>query len=139
MSVQRSGFFKAINETLFFTPNKVIVARTSGGPGALFGALGVALQELERLKKEKKYLELSSEEILKSDKNNFEISNSAISKIELKKFGKGAKIHITTDKKKHKWYVRPMKNKLFGTAASEIDDNAKMLQPIFGDILSVKR
>jgi hypothetical protein len=44
--VIKPAFGRTFNENLFFTPDKVIVARTSGtgGVGILFGAVGGAIQ-----------------------------------------------------------------------------------------------
>jgi hypothetical protein len=45
IEVMRPAFPRVINETLFFTPDRVIVAKTSSsGIGMLFGAVGAGIE-----------------------------------------------------------------------------------------------
>ena len=139
--VFRPAFARQIYEDLFLTPDRVIVARTSGGIGGmLFGAVGGAIEGVisayREKKKEKGYLELPLEDVLKADKNNFAIPKSEITKVELKKFGRGAKINIITSKKKHKWYAAGLIPEKKGV---KLEDYENILRPVFGDKLSVKK
>lgn len=139
ISVFRPAFMRQISEILFFTSARTIVARAgSGGIGMMFGAVGATAEAVitaRKVKKiEKEHHKFSVEDILKADKNNYGIPNSEIEKVELKKFGRGAKLHIKTRKKygKTKWYAR-------GAWKDVGEKYENMLRPIFGDRLSVKK
>jgi len=139
--VNRPAFARTITETLFFTPDRVIVARTSGGfGGMLFGVIGAGIEAAitarKGKKKEKEYLELSLESVLKADKNNFAIPNSEVTKIELKS---RRRFHITTSKKKHEWYAGPILPEEKGKKVRYPEDYEDILRPVFGDKLSVKK
>ena len=65
IDVIRPAFGRTINEHLVFTPDRVIVARLSGGfGGMMFGAIGAGIEAViqihEAKKKAKEYLELIS-------------------------------------------------------------------------------
>lgn len=134
MRVFRSGWSGTIHEELFLTTDRVIVAR-SGKGGELFGAIGAAVQWFRGRKKGEKLEKLILEDVLKADKNNFAIPNSEIREVKLKKFGRGAKIHILTNKKKHEWYAGgiPDKEKV------KLEDYESILQRAFPEKLSVSK
>ena len=146
--VRRPSFARTIGETLYFTSDRVIVARTySSGLKGMIPGVGVAITLKDARKAEKKaegILELP-EGILKAHKDNYAIPNSEITKVELKKYGKyGAKIHITTSKKKHKWYhLQYGETKEGKTIKLEFreysSDLENILRQAFGDKLSVKK
>jgi hypothetical protein len=139
IGVFRPAFARQISETLYFTLDRTVVARTSSGKGGmLFGAVGAGieagLQHREAKKKGELYSKLSFEDILKADKNNYAIPNSEITEVELKKYGRGTKLNIKTSKKygKTKWYV--------GGAWKDVGEKYEnMLRPIFKDRLIVKK
>jgi len=144
IKVFRPAFMRQIHENLYFTLDRTVVARTSGGKGRmLFGAVGGAIegaiQYQEAKKKGEQYSQLSLEDILKADKNNYAISNSEITEVELKKFGKGTKLNIKTSTKhgramygETKWYVE-------GAWKDIGEKHENMLRPIFKDRLIVKK
>jgi hypothetical protein len=143
--VFRPAFMRQIYETVYFAPDRTVVARTSGGKGGmLFGAVGGAiegaLQYEEAKKKGERYSKLSLEDILKADKNSYAIPNSEIIEVELKKFGRGTKLNIKTSQKhgrsmygEAKWYVSEGAWKDIG------EKYENMLRPIFKDRLIVKK
>jgi hypothetical protein len=115
--VNRTALFgRTIGEILFFTRDRVIIARTEGegsGIGVLFGAVGAPTEaaiaarkkkkkDFFEIAKEGKFFELHPEDILKSNKHNYAILNSEITKVERK--GR-LRFHIKTSKKTHKWYA----------------------------------
>ncbi len=142
INLNRPAFARMVRETLFVTPDRLIVAKTSGkGFGVMFGAGGALYDQLvtEKKAKEKgeKLAEISPEDILKSDENNYAIPNADIQKIEVKS---RARFHITTTKKKHKWYLLAKKMEWTKTSIHEdIENLENILRPIFGDKLSVKK
>ncbi|MCK4474748.1 50S ribosomal protein L32, partial [Candidatus Bathyarchaeota archaeon] len=91
---------------LYFTPNRVIVAKTAGFPwlwaillvGILLGAL---IRSRRAKKKFKELSELSSQSILTADKKNFGILYPDITRVEVKK----NKIIILTNREKHKFGI----------------------------------
>lgn len=109
---------------LYFTSNRVIVAKTAGPPslviivvlvllGLLFGIGGltgavifgviVAMVTAKRAGKKFKELgKLSAESILRADKKNFGIPYPEITRVEMKK----NKIIILTNREKHKFGIR---------------------------------
>jgi len=121
-------------EFLLITPDKVIVARPLEKHVSIVTPIELPLEAT------------AVKRILKVIKT---IPNSEITKVELKKsWLSGAKIHITTTKKKYKWHIKPTtahtraeglltKSKLLMKAKLEYYEN--MLRPIFGDKLSVKK
>lgn len=144
--LQRPALARTITETLFITPDRIVVARTSGGKGgviggllggAIGGAVGGVMQARDAKKKTEQYSQISLESILKADKNNYAIPNTDVEKIEIKSRNR---FHITTTKEQHKWYLSP---KEAGWTTSSIKEDIKnlenILRPIFGDRLSVEK
>ena len=135
IGVMRPAFARTIYETLFFTPDRVIVARTSGGLGTLFGGIGAGIEAYRGAKKAEEMRKLSLESVLTADKHNYAISNSEITKVELRKKWTGIKINIETKDKTGKWTCTgiPEKKKV------KLEDYENILRPVFGDKLSVKK
>jgi len=137
--LERPALARRITETLFVTPDRIVVARTSGGllGSAIGGAVGRVMQAQEAKKKTEQYSQISLESILKADKNNYAIPNADIQKIEIKSRNR---FHITTTKEQHKWYLSPKET---GWTTSSIKEDIKnlesILRPIFGDKLSVEK
>jgi len=135
IQVLKTGF-RSANQILFVTPDRVIVARKSGASGGLFGVIGIAIQASKGKKREKEYLELSPEDVLKADKKNFALPNSEIREVELKCGGGNlVELKIITSEKKHKWLVLPFEVK----KEQRTEDCENILRPVFGDRLSVKK
>lgn len=144
VKVVRTGFYSTTYETLYFTPDRTVVARIGGGGksmaigGLLGGALGAgiagAMQGREAKKKGEQYSKVSLESILKADKNNYAIPHSEITEVELKKDWRSIGLNIKTSKKhgETKWHVFEEKWK----DASERYES--MLRPVFKDRLIVK-
>jgi len=145
----RPALARIIHETLYFTPDRTIVARLSGGKGgviggllggAVGGAIGGVLQQREAKKKEEQYSKVSLESILKADKNNYAIPNSEITEVELKKSGKGTKLNIKTSQKHGKSMYGETKWHVFEGAWKDVGQRYEnMLRPIFKDRLIVKK
>jgi len=141
IEANRPAFMRTIRETLFFTSDKVIVARTSGSSGVMFGAIGAIYDSITTTKKAEKMLELPLEDVLKAHKDNYAIPNSEITRVELKS---RMRLNIITSKDKHKWYGGGLSRDLILPEKKEKkvrypEDYGNMLRPIFGDKLSVKK
>jgi len=94
---------------LYFTPKRVIVAKTAGVPWiwvlvSLF--IGALIRGRRAKKRFKELSELSSESILTADKKNFGILYLDITRVEMKKGTFRSKIEIIlTSREKHKFYI----------------------------------
>ena len=120
-----------IYEALYFTSDKVIVARTATGFQMSWG-VGDSIKGWHKSKEqEEKMDDFSVEELLSSDQNNFAILYDKIVKVELKKFGKGAFISVIANGEKYHWTVRGIP----GIKNPKIEDLEKILQPIFQEKL----
>jgi hypothetical protein len=131
--------YGSVREILYFTTDRMVVARISGGKGGvLFGAVGGAIegvqQQKEAEKKGEQYNKLSLEDILKADKNNYAVPNSEIIEVELKKDWRAISLNIKTTKKygETKWHIEG----LWNDAGEEYGN---MLRPIFAEKLIVKK
>jgi hypothetical protein len=118
------------NEALFFTSNRVVVARlvgtaTSWGlAAALGGIFGTIAESKMRDKKLNELRKLSPESILTDNKKNFAIPYTEITEVEL-----GKKLKITAGG----WHVHK-----FGLLKSkERESYANTLRPVLGDKLVV--
>ncbi len=101
---------------LYFTPNRVIVAKTGGSAGWLFGAIGAAAEAYRETKKREELKKLSPESVLKADKNNFAIPYSSILRVEMKKKGIFGSICVIADQK----FGRDMKKKKDKTIGRDV-------------------
>ena len=135
-----------IYEHLFITPDRVIVARAAAGPPWFTPPVIDLAMDFYNIfykskKAEKGYLELPLEDVLKADKNNYAIPNSEIIKVELKKWGGGSKINITTNKKTHKWFAAGLISdpEDYENILYKFEDYENILQLAFLDKLSVKK
>jgi hypothetical protein len=123
--------WRQIYEALYFTSDKVIVVRTATGAQWDYGGSGMVRGWYKAKEQEESMDDLSVEELLSTDINNFAIAYDKIEKVELKKFGKGALINVTTNGKKYHWTVRGIP----GIKNPRIEDLEKILRPIFQEKL----
>jgi hypothetical protein len=130
ISVLRLVWFTTLFEELCFTADEVIVV----GTGSIYGR-GGALESYRANKKAEKLAELSEEDLLETSIINLIIPKEEIKKVELIKFVRGARINITTNEKKYKWFVRGIP----GETSPKIEDYERILQPIFLDKLTVSK
>ena len=130
---------------LFFSSNRLIVAKTVGGKWrfalASFGVWGEDAADSRAKQKAEKLRELSPESILKADKNNFAIPYSDITKVEMKKGGRmrGSKLKVFTDTKKYDFRIFS-KRALAGFVYrehKEIEDQVNLVRSVLSDRLSV--
>ena len=122
---------RQIYEALYFTSDKVIVARTATGFQMGWGAID-SIRGWNKAKEQEESMDaFSVEELLSSDQNNFAIAYDKIEKVELKKFGKGAFINVIANGKKYHWTVRGIP----GIKNPTIEDLEKILRPIFPEKL----
>ena len=127
--------WRQIYEALYFASDKVIVVRTATGAQWDYGGSGMVRGWYKAKEQEEIMEDFSVEELLSSDQNNFAISYDKIEKVELKKFGKGALINVTTNGKKYRWTLRGIP----GIKSPQIEDLEKILQPIFQEKLVKSR
>ncbi len=138
--VIRPAFMRIINETLYFTPERTVVARTSGGKsGMLLGAVGGVLQYEEAKKKGERYNQLSLEDVLRADKNSYAIPTSEVTEVELKKYGKVAKINMKTSSQHGKSMYGETKWQTLEPWKDTGEKLENMLRTIFRDKLIVKK
>ncbi|MCX6672101.1 MAG: hypothetical protein NTX92_09305 [Euryarchaeota archaeon] len=114
MSEEIKGFFKgeynAKMYALYFTTNRLIVAKTASGLalGVAFGMIGRSIAKRSGNKRSESLGELSPDSILSADKQNYDIPYSAISTVEMKKPSMISKCVLriyTTDNKKHQFLL----------------------------------
>lgn len=118
-------------EALYFTADKVIVARTATGFRLKWGAVDAITGYYMAKQQEETMENLSVEEVLNSDENNFAIPYSQIEEIKLKGFLGVAKIKLAANGQKYGWDVRgiPHQDKY------KISDVERILSPIFKEKL----
>lgn len=102
------------NINLFFTSNRVIVAKT-GNTFAwqyAFGAVGGIIEKKAIQKRSEEMKKLSVESILTADKKNFDIPYIEVNKVEMKKPGmlSGGIIKIFTNTKKYQFVLQNKKS-----------------------------
>ena len=99
ISVMRRTVDTNIFESLYLTKDKVLVLRMSKG-GFLGWGTGNAILAWHRANDQDKYLaKISPDELPKLNEDDYIIPFSEITKVELKKYGRGAIINITTNEK----------------------------------------
>jgi len=123
-----------VQESLIFTPERVIVARKSTRlPYFTAGAHTDISDILEDLLKT-----MDIESILRSDKHNFAIFNSEIRKVELKASHSDMDVwidlNIITSEKKYKWHDLGIHQR----KGTRLEDYEEMLRSAFGDKLFVR-
>ena len=101
-------------EALFFTSNRVIIARTGGTASRVamqsaLGTLGMLAQQRREAKKKEELSKLTPESILSADKKNFGIPYEEITKVEFFKKMLWRKVRITTGTGKYEYYVAESK------------------------------
>ncbi|UCB60990.1 MAG: hypothetical protein JSW72_02745 [Candidatus Bathyarchaeota archaeon] len=158
LQVAKSSWGKIIHEKLIVTPNRTFVIRgwehhmqagayagSTDIVSAIFALAEGAIdahstaQSKKNMREREKHAD-TPEKLLKTDKNNFALLNSEIKQIELKKFLRVTRIHITTQRKKYKWNLHTYTPKGIKTSiAAELNDYENMLRPVFRDKLSVKK
>ena len=112
ISVRKESIVKALLKSpyavkyieLFFTPNRLIVAKTAGG-WKTGGIAGIPFAK----RNAKKLSLLSPEAILKADEKNFAIPYSDIIEVEMKKGILSGKIKIFTGTKKYEFNIEKRK------------------------------
>lgn len=118
-------------EALYFTDDKIIVARTATGFRLKFGAVDAITGYCLAKQQEETMERQSAEEVLHSDENNFTIPYNQIDEIELKRFLGMAKLKLTANGKKYSWDVRRIPH----VEKYCIADVENILRPIFKERL----
>jgi len=114
---------------LYFTSNRVIIAKLGGQALSMaFGVFGALAESRMRAKKKEQLSKLSPESILTADKKNFAIPYTEVTKVELFKKMLGRKVRITVGAKKHEFSLSKPK---------EFENYVNVLQPLLGDKLTV--
>lgn len=119
----------ADRKALYFTSNRVIVAKLGGQALSMaFGVFGALAESRMRAKKKEQLSKLSPESVLTADKKNFAIPYSEITKVEFFKKMLGRKIRIIAGAKKHEFGLSKPK---------ELESYVNSLRPILADKLVV--
>ena len=135
ISVMRRTGTTNIFESLYLTKDKTIVLRMDKG-GFLGWGTGNAISAWYRANEQDKYLtKLSPNELPKLNEDDYVIPFSEITKVELKKYGRGAIINIITNEKKYGWFARGLPDK----KKPKFDDYEKILETVFLEKLSVSK
>jgi hypothetical protein len=135
ISVMRNTVVTNIFESLYLTKDKVIVLRMGKG-GFLGWGVGNAILAWYRANDQDKYLaKLSPDELPELNDDDYVIPFSEIKKVELKKYGRGAKINIITNEKEYGWFARGLPDK----KKPKFDDFQKILETVFSEKLSVSK
>jgi hypothetical protein len=120
-------------EALYFTSDKMVVVRLSIGAQMGYGVIA-SIKAWKEARKQKDIIgNFSIEELLARDTDNFVITYDHLEKIELKKNGKGALIHLKANDKKYKWTV----NGLSGSEDVNNQEILEFLKPLFKEKFSV--
>ena len=120
-----------VYEALYFTDDKVIVARTATGFHLKWGAINAIIGYYTAKQQEENMESMSVEEVLNSDENSFAIPYSQIEEIELKRFLGAAKLRLTVNGKKYRWDVRGIPH----IKKYKVSDVKSILRPIFEEKL----
>ena len=135
ISVMRRTGTTNIFESLYLTKDKTIVLRMDKG-GFLGWGTGNAISAWYRANDQDAYLaKLSLDELPKLNEDDYIIPFSEITKVELKKYGRGAIINIITNEKKYGWFARGLPDK----KKPKFDDYEKILETVFLEKLSVSK
>ena len=135
ISVMRRTVVTNIFESLYLTKDKVVVFRMGKG-GFLGWGPGNAILAWHKANDQDKYLaKLLPDELPKLNEDDYIIPFSEITKVELKKYGRGAIINITTNEKKYSWFARGLPDK----KKPKFDDYEKTLETVFLERLSVSK
>ena len=135
ISVMRRTVTTNIFESLYLTKDKTIVLRMDKG-GFLGWGTGNAISAWYRANEQDKYLaKLSPDELPKLNEDDYVIPFSEITKVELKKYGRGAIISIITNEKKYGWFARGLPDK----KKPKFDDYEKILERVFLERFSVNK
>ena len=135
ISVMRRTVVTNIFESLYLTKDKVVVFRMGKG-GFLGWGTGNAISAWHKSNEQDKYLaKLSPDELPKLNDDDYVIPFSEITKVELKKYGRGAIINIITNEKEYSWFARGLPDK----EKPKFDDYEKILETVFLERLSVSK
>lgn len=116
-------------KALYFTSNRVIVAKVGGQALSMaFGIAGALAESRMQAKKKEQLSKLTPESILTADKKNFAIPYTEITKVELFKKMFGRKIRIIVGGKKHEFSLGKPK---------ELESYVNTLRPVLADKLVV--
>ncbi len=135
ISVMRRTVVTNIFESLYLTKDKVVVLRMGKG-GFLGWGTGNAMLAWYKANDQDKHLaKLLPAELPKLNEDDYVVPFSEITKVELKKFGRGAIINIITNEKKYSWFARGLPDK----KKPKFDDYEKILETVFLERLSVSK
>jgi hypothetical protein len=99
IGVIRRTLIRSIFESLYFTDDKVIVLRVGQAGFMGYGVGDVILGWYGARDQDKHLAKLSAEEALRSNENNYAIPFSEITRVELRKWGRGGIITTKTKSK----------------------------------------
>ncbi len=135
IGVMRRTVVTNIFESLYLTKDKVIVWRMGKG-GFLGWGTGNAILAWYRANDQDKYLaKLSPDELPKLNEDDYVVPFSEITKVELKKYGRGAIINMITNEKKFSWFARGLPD----VKKPKFDDFEEILRRVFSEKLFVER
>jgi hypothetical protein len=135
ISVIRTTWIRTFFESLYLTDDKVIVLRVDQA-GFMGHGVGDVILGWYGARDEDKYLaKLSPEEALSSNENNYVIPFSEITRVELKKWGRGGIITIKTTQKKYRWGLRGLPE----VKKSKFGDYEEILRNVFSEKFFVKK
>lgn len=116
-------------KALYFTSNRVIVAKLAGSALSWAFGMGGAIAEARMAAKKKEQLsKLSPESILTADKKNFAIPYTEVTQVELLKKRFGRKIRIVAGTAKHEFWLGKPK---------ELENYVNTLRPVLEDKLVI--
>ena len=118
---------------LFFTPNRVIVAK-KGSIGKFFGwdLVGLIADDIHKQLKAKKISTISPDKILGENKRNFSISYVEIRKFDIQGKLSGVEITINTNTEDYVYYWDPRFTR-------DLKKETSFLVPLLGDKFSIDR
>lgn len=116
-------------KALYFTSNRVIVAKLAGSALSwAFGMGGAFAEQRMAAKKKEQLSKLSPESILTADKKNFAIPYTEVTQVELLKKRFGRKIRIVAGTAKHEFWLGKPK---------ELENYVNTLRPVLEDKLVI--
>jgi hypothetical protein len=120
-------------EALYFARDKLVVVRLSTGSQMGYGVIDSMKAWKAAIQQKDVIGTYLVQELLARDKENFAITYNHLEKIELKKNGKGALIHLKADNKKYKWTIIG----LSGSEEINHDEISRFLKPLLKEKFSI--